>query len=474
MHKLKGEKRIIKLFHFVILDKFHSMQEFPNTKEAAEIILKIIRTAKNRVVLISPYVKPSENFFIEIENASRKGTNILLICRENEIKTDVKKRLTAFNNLEILNNENLHAKCYYNEEILLQTSLNLLDHSEKNNIEIGFTIERNKNEELFYRALAQPEMIVRDSISRANRSNSFQNPPRFNNVGSYNYENLKLTYFKPINGEKGVCIRCKESLSYLDGNFPLCVSDFKVWAIFYNWDFEEKNCHWCGKNYPTTKRKPFCRECFEKYQNYLKKANTSTPPNEPKPQNETQAQTPEIQIKKTVTPEKKNKNLILFSAVLLLTLLIIVLFVISRFNKSNETISSTTTNSRSQLINKIHSYYYDDNANKLNPSIYFAATVNQYFQLKNTTPDEIHRTNINLQNEFRNVNSLSKDSTFSFSKDPFGNDVVELWINYSCFRNSKNKYEQALVHEQFVFDSRCMFISLKELETKNLRYTDTP
>lgn len=64
--------------------------------------------------------------------------------------------------------DNLHAKLYFNENTALITSMNLLDYSIKNNLEIGCLLNRGETKKMrkqFYeKYLAKPNIIVRDEI----------------------------------------------------------------------------------------------------------------------------------------------------------------------------------------------------------------------------------------------------------------------------------------------------------------------
>lgn len=71
----------------------------------------------------------------------------------------------------------------------------------------------------------------------------------------------------------GFCIRCKQSIK-LDPQAPYCYSCFKVWKRFDNSDYQEKCCHICGKENPSTMFKPACYECYRQYRDKLQFQNT--------------------------------------------------------------------------------------------------------------------------------------------------------------------------------------------------------
>ncbi len=60
-----------------------------------------------------------------------KGIKIVIICRERDLKPDVRNELKQLRNLDLRYDEDLHAKCFYNEESMVITSLNLHEHSQQ-------------------------------------------------------------------------------------------------------------------------------------------------------------------------------------------------------------------------------------------------------------------------------------------------------------------------------------------------------
>ncbi|MBI3511973.1 MAG: hypothetical protein HY064_15045 [Bacteroidetes bacterium] len=460
------------------------MNEFPNTKEAADIILEIIRTARNRIILISPFVDPSDNFFAELEKASSLGKSILLVCIENKLKDEVKGKLSRMKNLEILNHEDVHAKCYYNEELLISTSLNLSRYSEQHNIENSTVFKKTENPDRFYRASAQPEMIVRDAISRIPRSNEFAKKKIFTPINSYNYDNLKLTFFKPIPDQKGVCIRCGDGVNYLNGNFPLCSTHYNVWAIYNDWNYKENFCHWCKTETPTSKRKPFCISCFRKYEEFANPNIELNNKRKPKSEPPSPQEMPPISKKDAVEKSKpiievpranssissdENKST---KKYLTTSIIVIVLslgaWVLFNYFKSD---SPIIKNHDDVLKEIVHNYYSDLNNPTIRVSKYFSPAVENYFKVKNITPAGVDSL-INVgTKEFMYGESKIIDSTFAISKDPRGNIAVGFWVNFKCFRVSKVQYEKCKVHEEFVFDKNDKIISVNEIKIQDLKFS---
>lgn len=137
------------------------MSKFITSSNLDNEIESIIREAKTKLLLISPYINLSDN----IKNLLRQKTShpeleIIVAFREewkdeknrgvNNVETDSKyknlKELEVwktFPNIRLVGLNNLHAKYYANENKGVITSLNLYRYSIKNNIEYVCLIRGN-------------------------------------------------------------------------------------------------------------------------------------------------------------------------------------------------------------------------------------------------------------------------------------------------------------------------------------------
>jgi hypothetical protein len=118
------------------------MYKFLNTAGLREWIPRMIAEAKKEMVIIVPFIKTSENVYQSLVDADNRGVETLVVYREESLKKSEKEKLMAIPNLNLLHHPNVHAKCYMNETHLLITSINLYEHSELKNREMGILIEK--------------------------------------------------------------------------------------------------------------------------------------------------------------------------------------------------------------------------------------------------------------------------------------------------------------------------------------------
>jgi phosphatidylserine/phosphatidylglycerophosphate/cardiolipin synthase-like enzyme len=113
------------------------MAEFLTTTGVSHHIENIIKTAKKNLYLISPYLKLTKNFYERLKDASDRGVVIEIYYGKNELDFTEKQKLNQLRNVQLFFSANLHAKCFYNEETMVITSMNMYEFSEKNNREMG-------------------------------------------------------------------------------------------------------------------------------------------------------------------------------------------------------------------------------------------------------------------------------------------------------------------------------------------------
>ncbi len=134
------------------------MAKFLNTEKIIYWITEIINTAESELIMVVPYIKTSSKVFDSLFNANQRGVDITLIYREYKLSLSEKQKLLSLQHLNLLHHPNVHAKCYYNGEMLLICSMNLYEYSEKNNREMGIL--------LHMRDIEDPKMLFGGNSDR--------------------------------------------------------------------------------------------------------------------------------------------------------------------------------------------------------------------------------------------------------------------------------------------------------------------
>ena len=242
------------------------MVEFLETTLVSAELRKLISKSKQRIYLISPYLQISKNLRILIQQVDQTVPDIVIkiVCRKDKISADDLSFLQTLKNANISALENLHAKCYLNEETAIITSMNLYQFSQENNWEMGIKIEKKDDSDLYDNIFSYVKNILSASevITKIEMKKSevhVEEKP----VPVSKKEIPKKQSPIPSKENVGYCIRCGEEIPF-NPNDPLCSKDYKSWSRYENRDYPEKYCHMCGKESKQSVSKPVCTNCYKK------------------------------------------------------------------------------------------------------------------------------------------------------------------------------------------------------------------
>jgi phosphatidylserine/phosphatidylglycerophosphate/cardiolipin synthase-like enzyme len=239
------------------------MAKFLNTRRAVSEIEDLIKTADQTLILISPYLKLSKDFkeLLTYRNSKDKVTTI--IFGKQELNPDEMNFLQGVQFVSLWYNENLHAKCYLNDNKMIITSLNLYQFSMVNNKEMGVLIDKNEvgDTELFIEALKEVDYIRQtskrfpfDGSKPQQVTKSFEKP-----------QPPKSPIIKENGKPNGFCIRTGVSIPFSPEK-PLSYEAYKSWNQFGDPNYPEKFCHFSGEssNGETSVAKPILYKNWKK------------------------------------------------------------------------------------------------------------------------------------------------------------------------------------------------------------------
>ena len=123
------------------------MSKFLDTQSISSELMVLIKNAKDKIVLVSPYLKVNSQIQERLKTKSKIGTlsEISIIYGKSELKQTELDWMKDVDDIRIFEKNNLHAKCYLNEERAIICSMNLYDYSQQNNIEMGILITKEED-----------------------------------------------------------------------------------------------------------------------------------------------------------------------------------------------------------------------------------------------------------------------------------------------------------------------------------------
>jgi len=250
------------------MEKGKPMAKFLDASKTNAMIIDIIKNAEEFLFLVSPYIKLTTQYKNYLQGLSSKNLDLFLIYRsDRKLDLDDEKFLLGNRMIKVSSCENLHAKCYFNEQRGIITSLNLYEHSQVNNWEMGVLFDKNDDVSLYESAFNELKLILQASTSKSL-------PAPIPQTRKARYIPEKKGFFDKLldatlGPEVGYCIRCGKEQDH-DPNRPLCPSCYLSWSKHANPSYKERYCHHCGEQRQTSYEKPICYECFKEDYRYLK------------------------------------------------------------------------------------------------------------------------------------------------------------------------------------------------------------
>lgn len=139
------------------------MAKFLNTSATNFFLEELIKNAKERLILISPYLRLNDRIKELLEDKDRLKIDIRIVYGKSDLHPEEIKWIQKLDYVRLSFCKNLHAKCYLNESECIISSLNLYEFSQVNNNEMGISIRKYEDDEVFKDAYEEAQRIIRIS-----------------------------------------------------------------------------------------------------------------------------------------------------------------------------------------------------------------------------------------------------------------------------------------------------------------------
>jgi len=139
------------------------MAKFLNTSATNYYLEELIKSASDRLILISPFLKLNDRIKELLEDKNRLKIDVRIVYGKSELQP---VEISWLNELSFIRTsfcKNLHAKCYINESSCIITSLNLYEFSQVNNNEMGVHVSRDDDPAMYKDTYEEAQRIIRIS-----------------------------------------------------------------------------------------------------------------------------------------------------------------------------------------------------------------------------------------------------------------------------------------------------------------------
>lgn len=139
------------------------MAKFLNTSATNYYLEEMIKNAREKLILISPFLKLNDRMKELLEDKNRLKIDVRIIYGKSELHPDEINWLKGQDFIRTSFCKNLHAKCYLNEQQCIISSLNLYEFSQVNNNEMGVLLSRDEDNQVYMDAFNEAQRIIRIS-----------------------------------------------------------------------------------------------------------------------------------------------------------------------------------------------------------------------------------------------------------------------------------------------------------------------
>jgi phosphatidylserine/phosphatidylglycerophosphate/cardiolipin synthase-like enzyme len=139
------------------------MAKFLNTSATNYYLEELIKQTRERLIIISPFLKFNDRIKELLADKDRMKIDVRLVYGKSELAPQEINWLRSLEFVRTSFCQNLHAKCYLNEEVAIITSMNLYDFSQVNNNEMGVYIQRETEPDLYRETYDEAQRLIRVS-----------------------------------------------------------------------------------------------------------------------------------------------------------------------------------------------------------------------------------------------------------------------------------------------------------------------
>lgn len=139
------------------------MAKFLNTSATNYYLEEMIKQTRERLIIISPFLKFNARIKELLADKDRMKIDVRLAYGKSELAPQEINWLRSLEFVRTSFCQNLHAKCYVNEQAAIITSMNLYDFSQVNNNEMGVYIQREQEPDLYRDTYDEAQRLIRVS-----------------------------------------------------------------------------------------------------------------------------------------------------------------------------------------------------------------------------------------------------------------------------------------------------------------------
>ena len=136
------------------------MANFLNTSATNYYLEELIKSASDRLILISPFLKINDRIKALLEDKNRLKIDVRIVYGKSELQPEDINWLKELTFVRASFCKNLNAKGYINEKACIVTSLNLYEFSQVNSNAMGVYISRDDDAQMYKETYEEAQRII--------------------------------------------------------------------------------------------------------------------------------------------------------------------------------------------------------------------------------------------------------------------------------------------------------------------------
>lgn len=213
--------------------------------QIGDALMRIIREARQRLILVSPYNKHWGHLRREIVAAQQRGVEVTIYYRSDEANP-----VDDYDAIAAVPVRMLHAKIYANESSALVSSMNLLESSAMYSRDVGLLVRGAK-------LRREIDEYVKSLADGTATGSPFVVGVAARNGSASRQQVQTASDMARVIDATGFCIECGDPVSFaLDK--PLCRQCYDRFGRVGT----HNRCHRCGEPHAAQVGQPLCQSCL--------------------------------------------------------------------------------------------------------------------------------------------------------------------------------------------------------------------
>lgn len=139
------------------------MAKFLATHGISYLLEGMMMDAKEHLTLCFPRLYFTSAFWVRLIDAYERGVKIRMVFASDELDVYQRDSINHWSEMELYYCPNLNARCYFNEKLMLQTSMDIQEFDEKPNRDMGILIDSDVDQLLFRQAQLEIASLINSS-----------------------------------------------------------------------------------------------------------------------------------------------------------------------------------------------------------------------------------------------------------------------------------------------------------------------